>query len=430
MSKEKNGASGLEQRYKAFNKNVRNKGAVDTGENHYVDPAEVVEAVKKGFPWFRIEDGRDDFVRQGSAYAHPLAVNKMSLELEELLAESVSPLTPLAEHKATQDSLSKYYEQEWKKVNDAHPEWEEFGYWEEYRDVPPCVEEPNAPKGHVLVRRLRESFKKGPHPVIFVTTSAGMYQGNPYNFSNAPLTKYLGAQIITPRTRLFPDAPYPAAINDLHAAYQWMIEHAEELDIDTDKIIIWGSSAAGLLAAAFPFRIKRYNYCGGPMPRGVITEVGFFDDRETKRSNRLISRNWSGLAARSAAMRYMGENFASNFIGPEAFANHATVDECRGLPPYLIRLHQDDVSTPQGLEFYTKLIEADVYSSLLVYGGSNHAEITREGGEQPFIVSLQRGRTSEFVPILGEDAPAINELFIVGSFKELLRYDFRRQFEE
>jgi acetyl esterase/lipase len=430
MSDGKSEVSDLEQRYKEFNKNVRNvgnKGVIDTGDDHYADPAEVVEAVKKGFSWVRIEEGRDDFVRQGSAYAHPLAIERMSLELEEMLADAISLRTPMEEHKKTQDGLAEYYRQEWKKLNSKYPEWEEFGYWEEYYDVPGCPEEPDAPKLHVLVRRLRDSFKEGPYPTVFVTTSAGMYQNTPYNWSNAPLSKYLGVQIVTPHPRLFPDAPYPAAINDLHAAYQWMIDNAETLNIDTDQIIIWGASAAGLLSAAFPFRIKRYNYCGGPTPRGVITEVGFFDDRETSRSNRLISRNWSGLAARTAAMQYMGDNFASNFIGPEAFANHATVDECRGLPPYLIRLHQDDVSTPQGMEFYGKLIDADVYSSLLVQGGSNHAEILRKGGEQPFLFVIHRGMKEEFAPVLGDDAPARNEAFVVGGIKELLQYDFRRQ---
>lgn len=55
------------------------------------------------------------------------------------------------------------------------------------------------------------------------------------------------------------------AINDLHATYVWMVKHAEELHIDSDRIILIGNSSGGHLATALSSRLKRYGF----QPRDV-----------------------------------------------------------------------------------------------------------------------------------------------------------------
>ena len=221
-----------------------------------------------------------------------------------------------------------------------------------------------------------------------------------------------------------------------------MIDNAEALNIDTDRIIIYGMSSGGHLATALPFRLKRYGWCGGHMPRGVIAQVPFLDDRETTRPMRSIGKSWSGLFNRAANMCYMGNNFASGFIGPEAYANHATVEECRGLCPYIFQIQQDDCGSDHTLEFVSKLGQADVYCSLIMQGGTTHAGINRlsevkvdvsetyPGGvavlpevHMPFM-NINQG--SEFVPMTGDDPPALIEQFVLGHIKDLLIHDLRR----
>lgn len=313
---------------------------------------------------------------------------------------------------------------------------------EEYDDIPGCPEEPDAPKLHALVRRLRENEAKGPFPTILVIPTGALFFNDIWLFSNATITKYLGAQTVIPKFRSLVDAPYPAAVNDLHATYQWMIDNAQALNIDTDRIVIYGMSSGGHLASALPFRLKRYGWCGGHMPRGVIAQVPFLDDRETTRPMRSIGKSWSGLFNRAANMCYMGNNFASGFIGPEAYANHATVEECRGLCPYIFQIQQDDCGSDHTLEFVSKLGQADVYCSLIMQGGTTHAGINRlsevkvdvsetyPGGvavlpevHMPFM-NINQG--SEFVPMTGDDPPALIEQFVLGHIKDLLIHDLRR----
>ena len=55
--------------------------------------------------------------------------------------------------------------------------------------------------------------------------------------------------------RLLAQAPWPAQLHDVKAAIRWTRAHAQELAIDPDRIVIWGSSAGAqlaLLAAGTP----------------------------------------------------------------------------------------------------------------------------------------------------------------------------------
>ena len=49
--------------------------------------------------------------------------------------------------------------------------------------------------------------------------------------------------------RLAPEHPHPTPINDCYAGLTWLHSHAEEVGVDTTRIMIYGESAGGGLAA-------------------------------------------------------------------------------------------------------------------------------------------------------------------------------------
>lgn len=52
-----------------------------------------------------------------------------------------------------------------------------------------------------------------------------------------------------PDYHLLPEYPFPAAYEDAMSTYQYMVDHAAELKINPEKIIVLGDSAGGALAA-------------------------------------------------------------------------------------------------------------------------------------------------------------------------------------
>ena len=64
------------------------------------------------------------------------------------------------------------------------------------------------------------------------------------------LVKKYGAVVVCVNYRLSIEAPYPAALEDCHAALCWVREHAAELGINDSQIMVGGESAGGGLTAA------------------------------------------------------------------------------------------------------------------------------------------------------------------------------------
>lgn len=59
-----------------------------------------------------------------------------------------------------------------------------------------------------------------------------------------------GGVVIFPEYRLAPECPFPGPIDDAYGAVDYIIEHSEELGIDSKKVMVAGDSAGGSLTNA------------------------------------------------------------------------------------------------------------------------------------------------------------------------------------
>lgn len=89
---------------------------------------------------------------------------------------------------------------------------------------------------------------KGPSPIVINIHGGGWNKGRKEDQSGWNSFFKKGYAVANVEYRLVQVAPAPAAIEDVRCALIYIIEHAQELNIDVNKIVIMGGSAGGHLA--------------------------------------------------------------------------------------------------------------------------------------------------------------------------------------
>lgn len=72
-----------------------------------------------------------------------------------------------------------------------------------------------------------------------------------------------GIPVLTPDYRVAPEDPYPAALEDAVASYEWLLAHGWK----GKQIIVVGDSAGGGLAMALTMYLRDHDM---PLPRGIV----------------------------------------------------------------------------------------------------------------------------------------------------------------
>ena len=105
----------------------------------------------------------------------------------------------------------------------------------------------------LLILSHTDSVPNNNRPGILWIHGGGYITGMPemiYMSRAKNLVKKYGAVVISPDYRLSGKAPYPAALHDCHHALLYLKEHAKELGVRDDQIMVGGESAGGGLTAA------------------------------------------------------------------------------------------------------------------------------------------------------------------------------------
>lgn len=229
-----------------------------------------------------------------------------------------------------------------------------------------CPEEPDA-KGHAYVR-WPKNRDGGKMPVVLYIIGGGLATCGVCAAPVVDLVRRFHALVIAPAYRTSLEAEYPAAINDVHAAYCYLEKNAEKLNIDLDRVVIFGESAGGQLALCLAFRLKRY----GSRPRGTVALVPITEERATYECSKMRNGSWDAEALRSCYRQYLGNSYNSPLLGPEGLANRATVEDCVGLCPVAMYTGEHDPGRDGVIDFASKLYKAGVFCDLRVNGGVAH----------------------------------------------------------
>lgn len=280
-------------------------------------------------------------------------------------------------------------------------------------EAPGCIDEPDAPPVKMLVAVPKEKWRyKRNSPCILIIPGGGLTTCFRFSADIENWADKFGVPVATLNYRtLCMGAKYPEPVNDCEAAYNFLAEHAKELNISANKIILHGNSSGGHLSLALCHRLKKR----GVTPRGCMVWVPIIDDRPLPqyRSLSINSAFWGGSDAAQSARQYLGKLNNSVDVPAEAFPGRATVEECVGLPPTFIHAMINDNGLDQTSEYISKLSAAGVYCEMHAWGGSQHCSLSTSAN------------------ILDKDNPdaAYAQLFNRVCEKELVdmfEYDLRR----
>ena len=320
--------------------------------------------------------GRDKDDRNDVRWAHPELVKYWVAGNGDVIGDLCDESVPVEERRKTLEAMvrgvvaanrERGYDPF--EGRDFKEEGQNYGQLHEYH-AKGC---PEAPDDDVKLWALEPYERKEMRPVIFYCMSGAMFTHHPgIFFDTLRWAKRFDCVMVIPNYRTPLDARYPGQINDIHAAYLWMLDNAEMLGIDPDNVTLFGESTGAHYALSTCFRLKRY----GITPRGCVVNDAMVDDRNFYESSKIIKEPCDAGRAHMMHVAYVGkENVGSNYLGPEAYANHATVEECKGLCPMFINIGESDQDRDATMAFASKLYAARVPCSLHVWEGASHATL-------------------------------------------------------
>ena len=141
-------------------------------------------------------------------------------------------------------------------------------------------------QGHELAMTIiYPKGSKGPRPAIFHIHSGGMIAGDRLVGMGlvAKWAEELQLVATTIEYRLAPEYPDPYPVQDCYQALRYVMENAEELGIDSNKVILAGMSAGGGLAAGVHLLNRDQK---GPQILGQLLMCPMLDEKNDSESSR------------------------------------------------------------------------------------------------------------------------------------------------
>src|SRR5262249_2847776 len=141
------------------------------------------------------------------------------------------------------------------------------------------------------------------------------------------------AVLVTAEYRLAPEFPDPYPVEDCYCGLVWTAEHAAELGIDANRLLIAGASAGGGLSAGTALMARDRN---GPQLIGQALLCPMLDDRDQTVSTRQYEDvgTWVRPSNRTGWQALLGDRRGTADVS--IYAAPARATDLSGLPPAYI----------------------------------------------------------------------------------------------
>ncbi|MCA1307398.1 alpha/beta hydrolase [Microbacterium esteraromaticum] len=233
------------------------------------------------------------------------------------------------------------------------------------------------PSGGLVISVVRPADVQASAPAMYNIHGGGMILANRFGSFFGDVLSWvaeMGLVVFSPEYTLAgPDARAPQAAEECYAGLKWVMEHAPELSIDPQRMVIAGTSGGGGLAAAVALLARD---AGGPSLRGQMLMCPQLDDRHQSISSQHFTLAngatdpWPGESNQYAWDRILGPGHETAEVSIYQAPGRAT--DLSGLPPAFIDVGSNEVFRDPAIDYASKLFAGGVVAELHVWPGGFH----------------------------------------------------------
>lgn len=218
----------------------------------------------------------------------------------------------------------------------------------------------------------RPAGATGTTPVLYLLHPGGMILGSPHEGALpvlALLAQPLGLTVVSAGYRLAPEVRAPQLAEDAYSGLTWVAEHAEELRVDADRLVLMGISGGGGVAASCGLMARDR---GGPDVRAQLLVYPMLDDRNDSPSSYQMKDVgiWRQADNDFAWRQVLGDRHGTDGVTHLDAAARAT--DLGGLPPTYLDAGSCETFRDEVVDFARGIWLAGGTADLHVWGGGFH----------------------------------------------------------
>jgi acetyl esterase/lipase len=228
------------------------------------------------------------------------------------------------------------------------------------------------PHGDIPVLILQPTAATGLVGAIYYVHGGGMIMGSNRGADSTKafdLALELGFAVVSVGYRLAPEHPHPVPVEECYAGLVWTVEHADELGIDPERLVIGGASAGGGLAAATTLMARDL---GGPALAAQLLFCPMLDDRnESLSARQMVGLGiWDRTSNDTGWTALLGDERGGPDVSPYAAPARAT--DLSGLPPTYLDVGSAETFRDEVVEYASRIWAAGGEAELHVWPGGFH----------------------------------------------------------
>jgi acetyl esterase len=208
-----------------------------------------------------------------------------------------------------------------------------------------------------------------PHPVLVFAHGGGWVRGSVDTHDDLcrALTDETGWAVVSVDYRRPPEHPFPAPVEDVYAAVEWVAAFGENLHLDGERVAVGGDSAGGNLAAATALLARDRD---GPTLAHQVLCYPVLDARMDTDSYEAYAE---GYIPERESMAYYWEQYLDRAVdGHNPYASPLLVRDPGGVAPATVLGPECDPLYDEGVAYAERLDTAGVAVQHSTYEGLTH----------------------------------------------------------